>query len=124
MEEQLSEAVPDVFFLIHKCGMDAYVLFAANYYSLLTYGAPPDELGKQMIDLFFLEGEKAITALIVRMLEIAHSEIMKIEDAFELQQFMKSTIFHYCFETLCREKQSAKRISDFGLSFYQSVDIN
>lgn len=61
-------------------GMDSYSLFSQNYYSLLTYSNPPDELTKSMIDLFFLEGHKAITCIIVRMLEIAREEILKIKD--------------------------------------------
>lgn len=60
--------------------MDTYSLFAQNYYSLLTYSDPPDDLTKEMIDLFFLEGHKAITSLIVRMLEMAQGELLKIKD--------------------------------------------
>lgn len=86
----MSETVPDVFFLIYKLGMDTYSLFSQNYYSLLTYSDPPDELTKQMIDLFFLESDKAITSLIVRMLEIAHDQILKIKDAEALQMFIKN----------------------------------
>jgi hypothetical protein len=69
--------------------MDTYGLFSPNYYSLLTYSDPPDELAKKMFDLFFLESHKAITSLIVRMLEIAHDEIMKIKDGYKLQKFIR-----------------------------------
>ena len=41
LEEKITETVPDVFFLIHKLGMDTYSLFSQNYYSLLTYSDPP-----------------------------------------------------------------------------------
>lgn len=68
LEEKITETVPDVFYAIFKCGMDTFSVFSQNYFSLLTYNDPPDELCKQMIDLFFLEGEKAITSLIIRML--------------------------------------------------------
>lgn len=52
-----------------------------------------------MIDLFFLEGHKAITCLIVRMLEIAREEILKIKDPEILQKFVKTGIFEFCFQT-------------------------
>ena len=74
-----------------------------------------------MIDLFFLEGEKAITSLIIRMLEISQDEIMKIEDAEIMQKFLKKDMFHFCYKTLCEDKDCAKTLNDFGLSFYQNV---
>ena len=42
LEVKISESVPDVFYNIHKLGMDTYSLFSQNYYSLLTYSDPPD----------------------------------------------------------------------------------
>ena len=68
LEEKISETVPDILYNIYKMGMDSYSLFSQHYYSLLTYSDPPEELCKQMMDLFFLEGEKAITGMVVRML--------------------------------------------------------
>lgn len=122
LEERISENMPDVFFNMHKLGMDVYSLFSQNYYSLLTYSNPPDELTKQMIDLFFLESHRAITSLIVRMLEISQAEILKIRDPEVMQKFIKSEMFHFCFKTLEQEKIKAKTISDFGLSSYNNVD--
>ena len=75
-----------------------------------------------MIDLFFLEGEKAITSLIIRMLEISREEIMKIDDAEKMQKFLKKDMFHYCYKTLLEEEKNAKTLNDFGISFYQNVE--
>ena len=101
--------------------MDTYSLFAQNYYSLLTYSDPPDELTKQMIDLFFLEGDKAITSLIVRMLKLSKDEILKIKDPEVMQSFVKRDMFHYCFKDVSEQKLNAKKIGDFGISFYHNV---
>lgn len=87
--------------------MDTYSCFSQNYYSLLTYSDPPEELCKQMMDLFFLVGEKAITSVIVRMLEIAQTEIMKIKDPETMQSFLKKEMFHFCYKTFCEEKAKA-----------------
>ena len=46
----------------------------------MSYNDPPPLLCKQMLDLFFLTGEKAIHATIVRMLQVTEATIMKIED--------------------------------------------
>ena len=91
--------MPDVLYNIYKMGMDSYSLFSQHYYSLLTYSDPPQELCKQMMDLFFLEGEKAITAVVVRMLEIAQVEILKLKEPEDMQKFIKVDIFHFCFKT-------------------------
>lgn len=50
------------------------------YYSVMSYNDPPEELSKQMLDLFFLTGEKAIHATIIRMLQITEEKIMNIKD--------------------------------------------
>lgn len=42
------------------------------------------------MDLFFLESYKAITSLIVRMLEISQEEILKLRDAEQMQKFVKN----------------------------------
>jgi hypothetical protein len=46
-----------------------------------------------MLDLFFLTGEKAIHATIIRMLEITKPIIMKINDTECLQRFLKEDIY-------------------------------
>lgn len=55
------------------------------------------------------------------MLEISQDEIMKIEDPETMQKFLKRDMFHFCYKTLCEEKEDAKTLNDFGLSFYQNV---
>lgn len=50
------------------------------------------------MDLFFLEGDKAITSTIVRMLEISSDVILKITDPQDMQDFIKTKMFNYCFK--------------------------
>lgn len=50
------------------------------YYSVMSYNDPPEKLCKQMLDLFFLTGEKAIHATIIRMLQITEERVMRIKD--------------------------------------------
>jgi hypothetical protein len=50
------------------------------YYSVMSYNDPPEQLCKQMLDLFFLTGEMAIHATTVRMLEVTKNRIMEIND--------------------------------------------
>ena len=121
LQEKISESVPDVFYNIYKMEMDSYSLFSQNYFSLLTYSNPPDDLCKQMMDLFFLEGQKAITSVIVRMLQMSQDHILKLTEPEDMQKFIKVEIFFYCFKPFYEQKVNAKTISDFGLSFYQNV---
>lgn len=68
LEEKIAETYPEILFLIYKMGMDCFSAFSQNYYSVMSYNDPPEELCKMMLDLFFLTGEKAIHATIVKML--------------------------------------------------------
>ncbi len=64
----MSESVPEIMFLIYKLGMDVFSAFSQNYFSVMSYSDLPEELCKQILDLFFLTGEKAIHATIIKML--------------------------------------------------------
>jgi hypothetical protein len=44
----------------------------------MSYSDPPEDLTKQMLDLFFLIGEKAIHATTVKMLQITKDKILKM----------------------------------------------
>lgn len=46
----------------------------------MSYNDPPPMLCKMMLDLFFLTGEMAIHATIVKMLQVTLPQLMKIED--------------------------------------------
>lgn len=81
LQEKISETMPEILFLIYKYGLDCYSCFSQIYYSVMGYNDPPQQLSKQMLDLFFLTGEKSIHATIVRMLQVTESLIMKIDDA-------------------------------------------
>jgi len=59
----------------------------------MSYNDPPEELCKQMLDLFFLTGEKAIHATIIRMLEVTKERILKINDTESLQKYLKEDIY-------------------------------
>lgn len=81
----------------------------------MSYNDPPEDLSKQMWDLFFLTGEKAIHATIVRMLEITQHHIVKINDPETLQKFLKNDIYFEYYKVFMKEKENAQKISDFGL---------
>lgn len=81
LEEKIAEAVPDVLYRIYQCGMDMFSSFSQNYFSVMSYGDTPEELCKQMLDLFFLTGEKAIHATTVKMLEVTRESILALKDA-------------------------------------------
>ena len=86
--------MPEVLFVIYKVGMDCYSTFAQNYFSVMSYSDPPEQLCKQMLDLFFLVGEKAIHATTVRMLQITKDQILAIKGPEDLQKFLKKDIYH------------------------------
>jgi len=68
LEEKIAETMPEVLFLIYNMGMDCFSMFSQHYFSLLSYNDSTPELSKLMMDLFFVVGEKAIHAIIVKML--------------------------------------------------------
>lgn len=68
LEEKIAETVPEVMYLIYKLGMDCFSMFSQHYFSLLSYNDSTPELNQLMMDLFFVVGEKAIHAIIVKML--------------------------------------------------------
>lgn len=47
-----------------------------------------------MLDLFFLTGEKAIHATIIKMLQITEKQILKIDNMETLHRFLKNDIYH------------------------------
>ena len=118
LEKMLMEIAPEVMFHIAKFGLDATVLFAQNYFSLMMYSSPPHSLAKALLDLFLLEGKNAIHALLVRMLELTTERIIATTSAEKLQKFVKFEIFDVCAEKLDEERKGALCIEDFGLSFY------
>ena len=67
-------------FVIYKYGLDIFSSFSQIYYSVMSYNDPPPMLCKMMLDLFFLTGEMAIHATIVKMLQVTLPQLMKIED--------------------------------------------
>ena len=64
----LIEVLPELMFQIAGMGFDVMSLFSQNYFTLMTYSAPPFEMAKMILDLFQLEGHKAIHAILIRML--------------------------------------------------------
>lgn len=55
------------------------------------------------------------------MLELSKDEILKIKDPETMQSFVKKDMFHYCFKDVSEQKVNAKKIGDFGISFYQNI---
>lgn len=74
-----------------------------------------------MLDLFFLTGEKAIHATIIKMLQITEKQILKIENMEKLHRFLKNDIYHEFYKVFMEEKATAKTIEDFGLCFFDNV---
>lgn len=56
--------------------MDCFSMFSQHYFSLLSYNESTPELNQLMMDLFFVVGEKAIHAIIVKMLEVSKDKIL------------------------------------------------
>lgn len=56
LEERIAETYPEVLFVIYKLGMDCFSAFSQNYFSVMSYNDPPEELCCMMLDLFFLTG--------------------------------------------------------------------
>ena len=52
-----------------KFQFDCMTLFNQNYYTLMLYNNPPESFALSLLDLFFLEGIKAIDTIIIRMIE-------------------------------------------------------
>ena len=80
LEEGIAEACPDILYIIYKYGLDCFSAFSQNYFSVMSYSDPPEDLSKLMLDLFFLIGEKAIHGTIIKMLSITQEHITKLED--------------------------------------------
>lgn len=75
-----------------------------------------------MMDLFFIGGEKAIHAIIVKMLEVSKEKILKnVKTAEGLNQFLKVDMFQEYYHVFIKEKKCAKNLKDFGMSFYQTI---
>lgn len=92
------EIIPEVTFHIGKLGLDCCVLFAQNYFALMMYSSPPHSIAKTILDLFLLEGKRAIHALLIRMLELTTDLVLKADSPEKLQKFVKFDIFNVCAE--------------------------
>ncbi len=108
-------------FHIYKLGVDSFSMFSQNYFSLLTYSDPPEELMKLIMDLFLLEGEKAIHAIIVKMLEENKETIIQCRDIEEIQQYLKYDIFKEFSQKFEKDREKATSIEEIGLSFYKNI---
>lgn len=76
----------------------------------MSYNDPPEELCKMMLDLFFLTGEKAIHATIIKMLQITEKQILKIDNMETLHRFLKNDIYNEFYKVFMEEKATAKTI--------------
>lgn len=74
-----------------------------------------------MLDLFFLTGEKAIHAIIIKMLQITEERILKIKDMEGLHKFLKGDIQDEFYKVFIKERETAKSLSDFGLCFFENI---
>jgi hypothetical protein len=57
------------------------------------------------------------------MLELCSDLIMSISDPMDLQMLIKKDMFLICSENLLRDKEKAKCIKDFGIAFYEEVNV-
>jgi hypothetical protein len=57
------------------------------------------------------------------MLELCSDLIMSINDPMDLQMLIKKDMFLICSENLLRDKEKAKCIKDFGIAFYEEVNV-
>jgi hypothetical protein len=122
LEQKIAENFPELLFVIYKNGMDCFSAFSQNYYSVMSYNDPPEELCRMMLDLFFLTGEKAIHAIIIKMLKTTETQIIALNSPEQLQKFLKNDIYHEFYKTFLREKETARSIEDFGLCFFESIE--
>jgi hypothetical protein len=57
-----------------------------------------------MLDLFFLTGEKAIHATIIKMLQTTERTILQMKSPEILQKFLKNDIYHEFYKAFLKEK--------------------
>lgn len=62
----------------------------------MMYSSPPHNIAKAILDLFLLEGKRAIHALLIRMLELTTDLVLKADSPEKLQKFIKFQIFDVC----------------------------
>lgn len=77
---------------------------------------------KQMMDLFYLVGEKAIHATIIRMLELSKNDILEIKDPEKLQNFVKKDIYQLYYAAFEKDKHEATCLEHFGLCFFEEIE--
>lgn len=58
-----------------------------------------------ILDLFLIEGKRAIHAILVRMLEICTDKVIGSNNAEKLQKFVKFEMFNVCAGELERERE-------------------
>lgn len=67
----------------------------------------PRGLAKRILDLFLLQGERAIHSVILRMMKICEDRILAMNDMGELIRFFKKNMLEECYEQIKKQKSSA-----------------
>lgn len=89
----------------------------------MLYNNPAPEFSALVLDLFFVKGVETIDVLLLKMLGICSREIMEIDSAFEMQNFIKKELFGVCAQRLAEDRKQASSLADFQLSFYSASKV-